>query len=377
MAITLAKSFENSSTYVADIESNFTILEDEVNAILNSISGAASLSVSLGLAEIFDRDGVIGIGSYQLTNQVVSGDSFNLPAGAAFIASTFRKKLTVTAIDTSSFTTTETHWIDVGTDGTPLMQVTGANANSIYSFTWTHTTDTISNATLLVDILFDGDDYNDMLTSASKATNYTSVAARLEAIEDTLGVLGDYYAEDSAAHSGLNFGYKLGVVRNDNVVSNTAASTILMTDAVANYVEVNPTTGVVTKNTTGFTSLLIPLFIVTPSTTVAGGTIVDKRTWASLGGGGGGGGGHTQNTDTGTTSNIFTLNTDETGTPSENGILEVERGTSPNAGLRFNEATDTWQQNKGDGVWTDIGAPDLGVQELCNWCWFYNWIHSN
>jgi hypothetical protein len=48
MAITLAKSFENSSTYVADIESNFTILEDEVNAILNSISGAASLSVSLG-----------------------------------------------------------------------------------------------------------------------------------------------------------------------------------------------------------------------------------------------------------------------------------------------------------------------------------------
>ena len=44
--------------------------------------------------------------------------------------------------------------------------------------------------------------------------------------------------------------------------------------------------------------------------------------------------------------------------------MEVERGTSLNAGIRFNETTDKWQQNIGDGVWTDLGAPDLGAQEL-------------
>ena len=41
--------------------------------------------------------------------------------------------------------------------------------------------------------------------------------------------------------------------------------------------------------------------------------------------------------------NIITLNSNETGTPSENAGIEVERGTSTNVVLRWNETTDAWE----------------------------------
>ena len=47
--------------------------------------------------------------------------------------------------------------------------------------------------------------------------------------------------------------------------------------------------------------------------------------------------------------NIITLNSNETGTPSENAGIEVERGTSDNVAFRWNEASDIWQLTK-DGT---------------------------
>jgi|TARA_R110002167_G_C12593272_1_gene644415 hypothetical protein len=47
--------------------------------------------------------------------------------------------------------------------------------------------------------------------------------------------------------------------------------------------------------------------------------------------------------------NIITLNSNETGTPSEHAGIEVERGTSTNVTLRWNETSDIWQLTK-DGT---------------------------
>jgi hypothetical protein len=41
--------------------------------------------------------------------------------------------------------------------------------------------------------------------------------------------------------------------------------------------------------------------------------------------------------------NIILLNRDETGTPSQNAGLEIERGTATNVYLRWNETSDIWQ----------------------------------
>jgi len=54
--------------------------------------------------------------------------------------------------------------------------------------------------------------------------------------------------------------------------------------------------------------------------------------------------------------NIFVLNSDVTGTPSENAGLEVERGTSTNVAIRWNESTDTWQLTNDGSTYTDIST---------------------
>jgi hypothetical protein len=41
--------------------------------------------------------------------------------------------------------------------------------------------------------------------------------------------------------------------------------------------------------------------------------------------------------------NIITLNSNVTGTPTENGGIEVERGTSANVSIRWNETSDRWE----------------------------------
>jgi hypothetical protein len=368
MAISLTKIFAGISDYVSKHEVNYTTIETSINDLLTLVSGSSSTSVvPTGLREIFDRNGVIGIASFQLTNQTVVADQLTIPAGASWMNLAFASQTSGTILDTSALTT-GTRYVDIDSAGILGLSDTQTSA-SLYSFAWNSSTKVITVATLLVAVLFDGNDYADSLDSVALAATYTSMADRFEAIEVSLGVLGALYGQDNATTTGLTFGYKAGSTRNDNVVATTAAGTIAMTDNDVNYIEVNPTTGVITTNITGFTTGLIPLFTVTAASAAIT-VVLDHRTWASLGGGGGGGGSHTQNTDTGTTSEIFTLNNDEAGTPSLNGTLEVERGTSPNAGLRFNETTDTWQQNIGDGVWTELAAPDLGVQELCKFVSF-------
>jgi hypothetical protein len=129
--------------------------------------------------------------------------------------------------------------------------------------------------------------------------------------------------------------------------------------------EVDPANGNVSVNQTGFTAGRIPLYlVVTDASSIT--TITDKRTWAVYGAGGGGGGGHTQNTDLGTTGNTFTLNLDEAAEPSQDCKLEVERGTSPNVAVRWNEATDKWEYTEDGSNWKGFGEVnlDLGVQEL-------------
>ena len=57
-----------------------------------------------------------------------------------------------------------------------------------------------------------------------------------------------------------------------------------------------------------------------------------------------------------TSDNIMVLNNDVTGTPSENAGLEIERGTSTNVALRWNESTDKWQFSNDGSSYGDIAS---------------------
>jgi len=94
-------------------------------------------------------------------------------------------------------------------------------------------------------------------------------------------IISHNYAENAAGHSGLDFAYKAGVVRQGTTVSATAAGSVTLADNDTSYVEVNPADGVVSDNITGFTVGRIPLFEVT---TAAGAitVVTDKRTLVSF-----------------------------------------------------------------------------------------------
>ena len=78
------------------------------------------------------------------------------------------------------------------------------------------------------------------------------------------------------AGAGLVLNVASGSVRNDNVVSTYAGSTLSLTDDITNYVEVS-SSAVVSFNTTGFTAGKYPIAtVVTASGAIT--VITDKRT---------------------------------------------------------------------------------------------------
>ena len=89
------------------------------------------------------------------------------------------------------------------------------------------------------------------------------------------------YAENAAGHSGLDFAYKSGIVRQDQIVSATAAGTVTLADDDVSYIEVNPADGVVSDNVTGFTAGRIPLFEVTTASGAIT-VVTDKRAYFAL-----------------------------------------------------------------------------------------------
>uniref|UniRef100_A0A7C3V6R5 Uncharacterized protein n=1 Tax=Desulfobacca acetoxidans TaxID=60893 RepID=A0A7C3V6R5_9BACT len=365
MSVTLFKEFIVGMTdYIAKHNANYGAIETNLNYILGVLTGQSSgeLAVPLGLREILDRKGIIGIGSYDFNEGTLSGPGYNLAvaAGAYWSGTTFLSKTGSSNVSMAG-KATGTWYLYLDASGSPAVSNTVQN-NTIRSFAYNATTHVVSNKQLYtgVAVLFDGDDYADMLTSAAKSKTFTRVADRLEEIEAGQDVFSGYYAQD-LPHSGLNFKYQAGKVRNDSAITDTPAGQLALTDNATSYVEVNPADGTVSANTTGFTSGRIPLYQVATSDGSIS-TVADKRTPAIAGTGGGGGGGHTQGTDQGTTYPTFTIDSDAAGIPTGRAGIEVENGDDPNAALKFNRDTGRWEYSEDGGdSWKVLGEVNLSL----------------
>ncbi|MBW1954010.1 MAG: hypothetical protein JRI66_13190 [Deltaproteobacteria bacterium] len=367
MSISLFKDFAAGMTdYIAKHNANYSVIENQINSILTLLTGqqGGGLEVPEGLKQIYDRTGIVGRDSYDFSEGEHSDEVLEVSPGAYWSGSYWRQKTTYTNLSLVG-RTSGTYYIYLDGTGAPALS-DSPQTDTIRSFYWDAATKQVSDKQLYtgVSILFDGDDYADMLDSATKGKEYTRVADRLEEIEAGQDVFSGYYAQD-LPHSGLNFKYTAGKVRNDSVITDTPAGQIALTDNATNYVEVDPADGTVSANTTGFTSGKIPLYQVVTS----GGaidTVSDKRTPA-IAGTGVGGGGHTQNTDIGTTSDTFTIDLDAAGSPTGRAGIEVENGDNPNAMLKFNRDEGRWQYSEDGGTtWKNLGDVDLnlGAQEL-------------
>lgn len=139
-----------------------------------------------------------------------------------------------------------------------------------------------------------------------------------------------------------------------------SADITLGTDTVGNYInDVTAGTGVTVTHTPGegssptiaigqavgtSASVTFAQISTTGDMTVGGNLTVNGTTT-------------TINTDTlAVEDNIVVLNSNVTGAPTTNAGIEVERGTSTNVQIRWNETTDKWQFTNDGTNYTDLGA---------------------
>jgi hypothetical protein len=64
--------------------------------------------------------------------------------------------------------------------------------------------------------------------------------------------------------------------------------------------------------------------------------------------------------------NIIVLNSDESGTPSQDAGIEVERGTSTNVRFQFKESTDRWQFSNDGSTYFNLPTSTADVAEFAN-----------
>jgi hypothetical protein len=110
------------------------------------------------------------------------------------------------------------------------------------------------------------------------AANVEDALAEIYTDHATTKTLAETFDENPATTTGLVWGYKGGLFRLDSTVTTVAAGTIALTDDATNYIEIDPSDGLVKKNTTSFTSGRIPIrTVLTASGSQT--TSTDKRAW--------------------------------------------------------------------------------------------------
>jgi hypothetical protein len=189
-AYSLFKSFAAGMVdYIARHNSNYALIESALNAMQSQLTGQAAgvLAVPLGVQEIFDRRGLMGIGSYDFNEGALTGPDYNftVQAGAYYNAGTFYHKAGTSTLAMAGLAA-GTYYLNLDSAGNPLVAATPDGTTS-RQFSWNGSSISAKALYAGVNVLFDGDDYADMLTSAARAKTFQRVADRLEEIETLLG----------------------------------------------------------------------------------------------------------------------------------------------------------------------------------------------
>jgi hypothetical protein len=226
--VTLFKTFAIGMVdYITRHNANYTAIESALNDLYGKILQATGgqLQVPDGLAEIFDRRGVIGIDSYDFSEGALAGPDYilSIAAGAYYYPGTLYHKTSATVISMAG-KANGTYYVNLDSLGNPVL-ATSPNNTTTRQFSWDGSH--ISSKALypVVKILFDGDDYAHCLTSTFRNKTFTKLADRLEEIELLLGKT----VQTPASADTINIDWSLG--GHVRILLDRATTTINMSGA--------------------------------------------------------------------------------------------------------------------------------------------------
>jgi hypothetical protein len=210
MTTTLPRITEGDGDYVAKFDTWADLLEAVLSQLEGQITGqSGGLAVPYGLQEIFDRRGLIGIDSYDFEEGVLTGPAYNLlvdPGGYWDGAGIFYRKATSSSLSLAG-KATGTYYLNLDAAGNPVVDAT-SDLSTSRQFSWNASTHTVAAKAVYagVEILLDGDDYAACLASVARAKIFTTMAARLEEIEELLAKT----VQTPAAADTINLNWSLG-----------------------------------------------------------------------------------------------------------------------------------------------------------------------
>ena len=205
-SITLFKEFVAQMTdYMSRHNGNYAEIEATLNQLLSLVTGqlSGSWQVPDGLKQIFDRNGIIGVGSFNVTVRnpwvYVGPGAYWDATGNAFISQTGTASFTMYGQSAGEY------YMCLDSGGVPVA-LSSPNNRPILQFYWDG--GSVSGVALYSGcaILFSGVDYADMLTSTAMSKVYTKVADRLEYIETLLGKA----VQTPASADTINVNFALG-----------------------------------------------------------------------------------------------------------------------------------------------------------------------
>lgn len=301
----------NASTATKWATARNLSLTGDATATLSAVDGTAAVSAALTLATVNSNVGSFG-------------------GTTAIPVLTVNAKGLVTAASTATIATTLNITGDSGSDGVSLLSET-LDFEGGTGLTTTVSDDKVSIALDNTAVTAGSYGSTTAIPTFTVDAQGRMTAAGTAALATTLNITGDSGSDGVALLSEtLDFEGGTGVTTtvSDDKVSIAIGQAVGTSDNVTfNNVTVNGT--LASDDITAATMTASGHVVVQGNLTVNGTTTTVNSNTVAIG------------------DSIMLLNNDETGTPSENAGLEVERGTSTNVSILWNEATDYWQINDG------------------------------
>ena len=319
-------AISNVNNTIANIATSFTVAGDSgTNQTITSGSDTLTIAGGTGLSSVASNTDTITI---NLDNTSVTAGNYGAVNSITTLSIDAQGR--VTAANDSAIDITASQVSDFDSAARAAISVSGDLS--------------YNSSTGVISFTNDAGDIESVTAGVGLSGGGSSGNVTID-LANTTVTAGNYGAANSVATFTVDAQGRLTAASNSTIsitasqISDLSSNAVTSLTGTANEVEVSASAGAITIG-------LPSNVTIGQDLTVTGNLIVSGNTT-------------TLNTETiNVEDNIIVLNSSVTGSPSTDAGIEVERGTSNNAVLKWNESSDTWQISSDNNTFYDIATTD-------------------